>query len=289
MLKQLREKAGVSPEAARKAIGVSPNTLWRLETAQSVRLYPPMIERLCEVYGASEEVTQTLLGLIEEAKKPGWWHAYGDTIPKDFDLFLGLEEAAQRVVVFYMNGIPGLLQTDEYRRAMAWVLHPNKATEEIEQRIERNAKRRERLSDPKKFSLLAILSEAALRHRVGEPGIMIDQLQRLLEAGRLPNVSIRVIPLAVVGHLGMLVGNFTLLEFPRNKTEWLTEPPVVYVEGYTGALYLDKESDVRQYREACPLLERAALDEDASRELILEIVEEYRSELGSDTGEVVQE
>ncbi|MGW5108085.1 helix-turn-helix domain-containing protein [Nocardia sp. NPDC004123] len=277
-LRHLREKAGVGMTQACKAIEVSPQTMWRMEGGQSVKLKVVYIEALCRLYGASDDDTATLLGLIEEAQRTGWWHSYGDCVPVHFDLYLGLEEAAKRLTTWQVTLLPGLLQTTEYRRAMIWTVFPGMPTAAVEQRVEMTVKRQGRLHEAD-FVTTALLSEAVLHHQVGGPGVMGGQLSHLVALGKSPNVSIRVVPQQVGSHLGLQTGPFVLLEFPARtspdlRTKWV-EPPVVYVEGYTGALYLEKDSEIDSYRSALVEIKRHALDEQDTRDMLAQRAKEY--------------
>jgi transcriptional regulator with XRE-family HTH domain len=276
-LKKRREQSGVSSAVAARAIEVSPQTLWRMESGQQgPKLKELYVTVLCGLYGVDEEETAALVALVAEAKKPGWWHSYGDAVPADTELFMGLEEAATRLTSFQLALIPGLLQTPEYRRAVAWIEFPNHSTAELERLIDIHNQRQARLtSHTDSVELRVLIPESVLRHQVGGPGVMSSQMYHLAEVGRLPNVSIRIVPQAAGGHLGLLTGSFVLMEFPLHPASHLTEPPVVYVQGYTGALYLDQEGEIKQYRGAIKQIERVALDADESRELILEIAREY--------------
>ncbi|WP_330250495.1 helix-turn-helix domain-containing protein [Nocardia sp. NBC_00565] len=274
-LHDLRENAGITMDVAKAAISVGKQTIWRMETGQPVRLRFIDIERLCQVYGATQEQTEILLGLTEEAQGKGWWHAYGDAIPKHFDLFVGLEQAAVRLTTYQAALVPGLLQIPDYRREVIWAEVPNADTAEVERRIELAARRQDRLTDDSNpLALDVVLDELPLRRPIGSPEIMAAQLRHIAEVSRLKNVSVRVVPADAGTHPGLLVGTFVLLEFPKHPTAHLTEPPVIYVQGYTGALYLEKPEEVQQYRDAYTRLQRAALNEADSRRLILKIAEE---------------
>ncbi|MFI5537781.1 helix-turn-helix domain-containing protein [Nocardia sp. NPDC051900] len=275
-LRELRIESGVSAEYARDAIDVGKQTLWRMETGQPVRLHPLFIERLCKVYGASEERTAILLNLVEETKRTGWWHAFDDTILKDFNLFVELEATAKRLVSYQTTLLPGLLQTDEYRRALIWVRFPTMAGAEVERWIEAFRRRKSRLDNTRDpLRLDAVIDESALRRAVGGPSVMKDQLSHLLRVTTQPNISVRVVPLAAEAYAGLNVGSFVMLDFPEHPTAPLTEPPVVYMQGFTGNLYLEKPDEVRQYRQAYADILRSALDQEDSRALIRKIAEEY--------------
>lgn len=275
-LRELRENSGVSAEFARQAIGVAKQTLWRMETGQPVRLNPLFIERLCAVYDARADVTRTLLGLAEESHRTGWWHTFGDAIPKHSDVFVGLAEAAQRIISYQTMLLPGLLQTDAYRRVMTRVESPTMATPEVERRIELFTRRKARLTNADNpLTIESIMDECVLRRAIGGPAVMADQLDHLARVGALPNVSVRVIPLGAEAYPGLTVGPFVLLEFPKHPTAHLTEPPIVYLQNHTSARYLDKAEEVQHYQQAHADLQRSALNESDSRALIREIAQDY--------------
>jgi transcriptional regulator with XRE-family HTH domain len=280
-LETLRERADITREAAATAIASARSTIWKMETGQPVRFNPVLIERLCQLYNATEKETQVVLELVKETKgAKGWWQAFtDDTIPKDFNLFVGLEDAANRITSYQTTFLPGLLHTEEYKRALIWTEFPNKPAEDAERMLQVGLKRRSRLTDEcNPLTLNVFVDESVLRRTTGNTEIMTAQLRHLLEVGQLPNVSIRVVPASVGAYRALLVGMFVLLEFPRHPTADLTVPPVVYVQGFLGDLYLESADEVRQYRQACAELDRLALDEAGSRALIFKIAKEYDSE-----------
>jgi DNA-binding XRE family transcriptional regulator len=275
-LRQLRDEARITSDLARREIGVSQQTFWRMETGQPTRINRLFIEALCKLYNTDQKTTKALLALRDEAQNKSWWHTYSDAIPKEFDLFVGLEQAADSLVGYQPTLLPGLLQTTEYRQALIWVEHPSMSTEEVNRRLEVSARRQERLTAEREPARLdVIINEAVARHAVGGAAVMAAQLNHLAELGNRPNVSVRVVPIDARTHRGLFVGTFTILGFPPHRTTYLTEPPVVYLEGYTGDLYLEKEEEVTQYRKAFADIERSALDEEQSRNLFLRIAEEY--------------
>ncbi|WP_280455531.1 helix-turn-helix domain-containing protein [Nocardia brasiliensis] len=274
-LRELRANSGVSAETARAKIGVAKQTLWRMETGQFVRLNPLFIEGLCEMYGASEGVTSMLLELTEEARATGWWHEFGDVLPKSCELFTGLEDAAKRITSYQTTLLPGLLQTEEYHRALIWLRAPTMPVAEVERRIEMLNRRKARLYHPvHPRSLHVVIDETALRRAIGGRTVMAEQLNYLADAGELPHVCVQVVPLSVEAYSGLVIGSFELLEFPRHLTARLTEPPVVHLQGYTGAEYLERIDEVQRYQQAYIELQRSSLDELHSRWLLREIAKE---------------
>lgn len=278
-LKRLREQAGTPPGEAARAIGVSSQTLWRIETGQQkARLKELYVQVLCLLYGVAKEETRVLVGLVELCDRKSWVHLYEDVIPQVFELFIGLEEAAVRVTTFQLSVVPGLLQTADYRRAGILAEAPTASPTEVERQVELTAQRQSRIySDENPLEVVALLDESVLRRQIGGPSVMVQQIQHLLKLSRLPNVSIRVVPLGLGMHIGLQVGDFVLLEFPPHPTVYLSEPPVVYVDGFTGALYLERETEVRQYRLGLRGIGEVALGDIESKNLMTKIAREYEA------------
>ncbi|RKR88950.1 helix-turn-helix protein [Micromonospora pisi] len=271
-LRRLREQEARIPQVdAARALEWSVTKLWRLEGGElAVRALD--VKAMCELYGADEQTTVALTAIAPHTKSKGWWHDYAD-IPPWFELFIGLEEAASKLREYHTDLVSGVLQTREYATAVFSKNARHVATEEVERRVAVRMKRARLLTrlDPAAASFDIVLEESVLRRRVGSQRIMAGQLRRLAEAGELPNVSIRVLPLGAALHAGALVGgSFTILDFPRRE-----EPTTIYVEGLTGALYLDKQSEAEGYVWAFGDLSSAALDEASSRDLFWTIAREF--------------
>ncbi|WP_280706808.1 DUF5753 domain-containing protein [Kitasatospora sp. GP30] len=128
-------------------------------------------------------------------------------------------------------------------------------------------------SEPSSFDV--VLNEAVLRRPIGGDAGMVSQLERLREASELPNVTIKVVPFSAGLHLGVLTGAFGILRFPLNGDGSESEPPTVYADGFTGALYLDKPHEVERYDNVFRNLQQTALDDQASRRLISEVAGSY--------------
>jgi hypothetical protein len=255
---------------------MSSQTLWRLENGQIAQVKKMVIRALCDTYNAGEEDRQALLWLADEARKTGWWQSYGDAMFDNKDLYVALEQAALRITSFQLTLLPGIVQTADYRRTIARTYVPELSIEEIDRHVELLIKRQARhLESSDRFILEVVLGEAVLRNHIGGAAVMAAQLRELVRLSKRGNVMIRIVPLTTGDYLGLQVGSFVLLEFPKHLNPTLTEPPVVYVESYTGALYLDKPEEIEQYRRALSLIESAALNQVESRALLVRIAEEY--------------
>lgn len=275
-LLELQETAGLSRDTTARLAEIGQQTLWRLESGRTSEVKKPVIRALARVYQIADEELSNLLWLAEESRKDGWWQSFGSAISPDSSVFMSLEQSSSCITSFQLTLIPGLAQTPDYRRAMAQDYRPSLDSEEIDRHLEVLAKRQARLSDSEKpLKFVAWISEATLRHRIGGVSVMRTQVRHLHELSMLPNVSVRVMPLRTEGHLGLQTGSFVLLEFPRHLNPALTQPPIVYIENYAGALYLDKPAEIERYRGALTTLESAALDETESRMLLQQIEREY--------------
>ena len=131
-----------------------------------------------------------------------------------------------------------------------------------------------RAIDPPKIQVA--LNESVLRRPVGGPEIMAAQLDHLAQMADLPNVSLRVVPFSAGFHRGVLCGSFEILRFPLNGDGRDSEPPTVYADLFTGALYLDKPHEIERYTDAFSSIWQVSLDEPSSMNLIHQAAEELR-------------
>ncbi|MBV2355924.1 helix-turn-helix domain-containing protein [Streptomyces sp. J2-1] len=273
-LRDLRNASRLTVRAAAKQLEWSEPKIWRIETGQ-VSLRSLDVEAMCKVYGADAELTKGLMGLAKETKNRGWWHAYGDVIPEGFDLYIGLEEAAERLSWYEAELVPGLFQTPDYARALIKRSKPERNDAEVERRVHVRVTRQallRRVTAPPKVDV--VLNEAVLRRPVGGVEVMAEQLAHLVYLNELDSVSIRVVPYAAGLHEGLMSGPFVTLHFPSDGNGRNAEPPTVYVEGFTGALYLDKPNEVERYESAFTSIWGSALDEAGSTSLLKQAARE---------------
>jgi transcriptional regulator with XRE-family HTH domain len=272
-LKELRLEARITLDGAADALQCSRQKVWRIETGLgAVRGLD--VRAMCDLYAATPDLATALTGLATETKAKGWWHSYGDAIPEWFELYVGLEQAAARLREHDDTLVPGLLQTPAYTRGV-YRNRPNMPTEELEEVLDVRRRRQEILVRrlPKPPRLEWVLSEAVLLRCVGDSAVMAEQLARLIDRTELPNVAIRVLPLAAGAHYGALAGAFVVLDFPLvNRTT--PDPSVVYSESVTGALYLDRPAELAVFEKIWSSLDALALDEQQSKRLIYKIKEE---------------
>lgn len=269
LLKQLREQAGVSLMAAAQELEFSRARMYRIENGE-VPVRKHDVIAMCGVYGAPGHMTEVLIGLAQESKAKGWWHAYGDVVPAWFELYVGMEQAASRLRQYAPSVIPGLLQTREYAEFVfgRWT---NADPDAVAVRLERQSLLTR--SRPRAPRLEVIIDEGVLRRAVPDTLGMQKQLAHLVNVSTRPDISVRVVPFAAGPHQASSSGQFTILEFPAVGTA-SPEPTTIYCENLTGALYLDKLGEVDTYENIWATLDAIALSQSDSDDLIGAIIKE---------------
>jgi transcriptional regulator with XRE-family HTH domain len=246
-LRRLREERGLTRAEAGDRIRASESKISRMELGR-VGFKPRDVEDLLTRYGmAHGPEREALLAMVSQANSSGWWQPYHDVTPNWFSRYLGLEATATRIRTYEAQFVPGLLQTEDYARAVVRLGHGSAKADEIERRVGLRLKRQQEvLHRPDPPTLWAVVDEAALRRPVGGPKVMRDQIEALAGmASKDPHIRLQVIPLAAGGHPAA-GGSFTILRFG-------TQPhlqDLVYAEQLSGALYLEKREDVEVYYDA---------------------------------------
>ncbi|SDD88409.1 helix-turn-helix domain-containing protein [Actinokineospora iranica] len=273
-LRGLRNEARMGVRTAAVELEWSETKMWRIENGLT-SLRGLDVQAMCALYGAPAETTEALMALARETKAKGWWVSYGDVLPEGFDLYIGLEEAAEYLCGYWSELVPGLLQTERYARILIQTDNPGVDPAEIERRVQVRMARQTLLF--RRFRPLVLhiaLNEAVLRRPVGGPEVMAEQLRRLVELGQLPNVSVRVVPYAAGFHYGVLAGPFVKLDFPTNGNGQPLEPSIIYIDNFAGALFLEKPHEIRRYATAFTNIWDSVLDETESMNCIATVARE---------------
>jgi transcriptional regulator with XRE-family HTH domain len=266
-LRSLRASSGLTREAILERTGVNAATLYRIEHAR-VRPQTRTLRTLLDLYGVDRERQDELVGLLREARQRGWLHAYQSELPEHYTTYIGFEGEADTVWNYESLFVPGLLQTEDYARAVIRGGLPQASREEIERRVEVRIERQGVLENDNPLNLWCITDEAALRRQVGGSAVMQGQLRHLTEVSEVPHVTFQVIPFDAGAHPGM-PGSFILRQFAEAAI-----PDVIYIDTMAGELVLEEESDVRRYKLMFEHLRAVAASPDATRSLIASLVAE---------------
>ncbi|WP_083869527.1 helix-turn-helix domain-containing protein [Nocardia niigatensis] len=272
-LRELRQECGLSLADAARLLDRGAGTLQRLETGETERIQPDLVEELCRIYDSPEYI-EPLKGLAQQGNMKSWWHEYGDLIPAGFNVYVGLESAAERLTIYRPDMVSGLFQTPDYARGLDRVYFANEPAEALERRVQLRMRRQSLILRKRRPAMAQlVLDEAVLGRVVGGKRVMAGQLRHLAD---LPeNVTVRVLPGAAGFPLGQSTGPFTILDFAVNDHGEPSEPTIVYVESYMGAMYFERQAAIDLYRSAFGTLEKVALSETDSRHLLRRLAKEY--------------
>ncbi|MFK0293534.1 helix-turn-helix domain-containing protein [Streptomyces sp. NPDC090442] len=240
-LRRLRTAAGISREDAGRAIRGSHAKITRLERGQVGFKRPDLVDLLTLYKVLDPDRRAEFFELADQANSPGWWHEYSDVLEDWFELHLGLEEAAALIRTYQVQFLPGLLQTEDYAQAVTRIGYPNAPQEKVDRMVALRMERQKLLARPEAPRLWAVVDEAVLRRPFGGTEVMVAQLQYLLKAAQMPNVTLQIAPFSV-GANAAAGAPFSILRFSEPEL-----PDKVYLEQLTSALYLDKQESIDQY------------------------------------------
>ncbi|GGX60631.1 helix-turn-helix domain-containing protein [Streptomyces fructofermentans] len=267
-LLDLRERAGLKREEAARILRVTAATVRRMETAE-VALKIPYLQLLLKSYGVSDDEAEAFVALAEEANQPGWWQRFHDILPGWFSMYVSLEGAAALIRSYEPHFVPGVLQTEEYARGvMESGAIGQTRPEDIERHVALRMERQALLTRADAPRFWAVMDETALRRPVVGPEVMRDQIDKLLEAAKLPNVTLQVAPFSSGPHAGTY-GPFVLFRFAMPEL-----PDMVYSEYLTGAVYLDARAEVATHLEVMDRMAAQAATAHRTKEILLDLRKE---------------
>ncbi|MBT2206917.1 MULTISPECIES: helix-turn-helix transcriptional regulator [Actinomadura] len=263
-LRRLREIEGLTGEEVAGSLGWSSAKVSRVETAATL-VRPGDLGKLIDLYHVTGSHRERLLAMARGAEERGWWDAFPD-VGSDYADYIGLEAETQALRCYSAQSLNGLLQTEEYARALiGMVVDP--APGRVERRVDVRLRRQRRLREEPPVDLHVVLDEAAIRRRVGGPAVMKAQLEHLSALAEMPNVVIQVLPFDAGAHAAM-AGSFITLKFPHPQTD------MVFVELLRGSVYVEDEMEVYRYHLAFEQLRERAIPPDESSAFIRRAADE---------------
>ncbi|MFJ7120157.1 helix-turn-helix domain-containing protein [Streptomyces albogriseolus] len=260
-LRRLREAAGLTSRQAAALLGVAPAQITHIESALA-GVSEQRVRRLASHYACADAEFVDALVAMATDRTHGWWEEYRGLLPTPFLDLSELEHHARylrHVAILY---VPGLLQTEEYSRAVFSARLPELTAEELELRI-RHRKERQRFAIPYE----AVIHEAALRIRVSDRAASRAQLKRLLEVSDADHISVRVIPFDR-DDFPRASGTMTYVGGPLSKLD------TVVRDALHGTVFIDSEAQLNTYRTSFRKVEEASLDPEKSRDFIRRLAKE---------------
>ncbi|MGH3585653.1 MAG: helix-turn-helix domain-containing protein [Pseudonocardia sp.] len=269
-LRRLREEKGIGRAEAGAAIRGSASKMCRLELGRHGFKVRDVLD-LLDLYGLDDEdERESFVELVQEAKKPGWWHGYSDVVPSWFEQYVGLEQSASTIRAYEVQYVPGLLQTVDYARAVIGLEHYDAAYDDLDRRLKVRMTRQDILHRPvAPARLWTVIDEAALHRPIGGAATMRAQIEHLVTVSeRMPNVKVQLLPFSAGGHLA-LGGPITIVRFAEHDLD-----DVVYLEQLTGARYPEgREAD--RYKEIMDSLAIRAATPARTITLLKEMLDDF--------------
>ena len=267
-LRRLRTGAGLHLDQVAVRLGCSTSKISRLETGKGLPKATDVRE-LIKIYGvAADTERDLLLRLVRDSRTEGWWESYTEGVKPErifldpTNRYTALETDAVGLQSFDLSVLHGLLQTEDYARAVLSEQLPHHERHEIDQLVELRMRRQEALYRPDPLRLDMVVDESVLVRTVGNRVVMAGQMRHLLELTELPSVSIRIFPFRA-GMRRAHMGHFVILEIPDDLGS-----TVVYSEGHAGESFLDGASDVDVYDDVFTEVRARSLAVGASRDVV---------------------
>jgi transcriptional regulator with XRE-family HTH domain len=253
ILRGLRERAGLTGEEVGAVIERSGSWVSRIETGR-VGLRSRDLSDLLSLYKVEDPTVRSQLQtLAREGKRRGWWSQYADAVSGPYATYIGFEADAQALLVYEAAVVNGLLQTEDYARALiAGASLPPDPDDVVERKVKVRMERQELLTQPNPLTLRVILDESVLLRPIGGAEVYRAQLKQLIERSGLPNIAIQVVPFEGAPHPG-LTGSFTVVKFPSAD-----DPDIAYIEGASGDIFAESE-DALSFNEIFDHLSAIAL------------------------------
>ena len=263
-LRALREEANLTPKLVKEQTEIDPATLYRIESAK-VRPQRRTVISLLSAYGAEPAKRDELLELLKQSAEQGWLASYESELPELLVHYMSFESEARSIRNYETILIPGLLQTQAYAyAAVTQAGLPIADEEDVARRVEMRMQRQRLFERPDPLQLWAVIDESALHRMVGGEEVMIEQLQRLIDAGKAAHIVVQVIPFSAGAHAGM-PGSFAIIEFPDPQ-----DSDIVYSDSMAGDLFLEADAEIRRFAAVFEHLRAAALSPKDSARLITE-------------------
>ena len=272
-LRQLRREAGLTLREVAEPLRGSAAKVSRLERGASSPKERD-IEDLIVFFRVPDEKAREIRALLRQARESPWWSQFSDVTPNYLRRLIGLEGSAARIYAYENHVVPGLLQTEEYARAVIRAALPHADETTVERKVELRVSRQKVLQAAQPPTVRALLDEAILRRPVGDYGVMWRQLTHLRDVARRPSVRLRVVEFEQ--------GTGRVPHFPITRLHFGDGGPseLVYVEHLDSATYVTRPAELERYRGLLEEINEVASGWERTEELLFEAIEEYRSKDG---------
>ncbi|GII80232.1 transcriptional regulator [Sphaerisporangium rufum] len=267
---RLRDEAGMTHDDVCRHLEWSRGRLTHMEQNRWTRPDVSNVRLLLDLYKVTDPARrEAILNLARQSRERGWWQSYKDIFRGSLP---GFEAEATQVRAYEIAFVPGLLQTAGYANAIfraGQVLRD--AETECARLVESRLARQAILDRDDPPQLWAVIDEAALRKLVGGVRVMAEQLGRIIEMAKRPNITIQVLPDSAGAHVAMACG-FVILDFPHEM-----DPSLVYLETPTDSLFLERPEEVQAYTLIHNHVVAAALSTEDSISFMTDLIDRLSS------------
>jgi transcriptional regulator with XRE-family HTH domain len=270
-LRRARQQAGLTQEVVADEMDWSLSKIIRIETG-AVGVSRNDLSALLRLYGVTNPLqVRPLLELGRDARQQTWWSKYREALPPKYFQYIEYETAAAIIRSHETILVPGLLQTEDYMKAVADLELTTFSAKTIKAIVEVRTQRQDQiLNQPDAPLSFFTLDETVIRRFVSDARLARGQISRLLEISEYPRCTIEIVPLAAGLNRGMFEP-FALLEF-----EDPNDQDVLYLEGLHESMLSHGEVDtISAYRVLFEELRAASLGPGGTREFL----EQTRAEL----------
>jgi transcriptional regulator with XRE-family HTH domain len=274
-LKRLRTTDGRSLEDVAQALLISTSKLSRLENAQGSPQARD-VRDLIRLYEVESTLADRMMRWVSAARRQGWWSDYSfrsEGFAADLDVHVAYESEASVARNYTIPFFPALLQIEPYARALYRSLEPWRGQDEIDQLVRLRQGRQESLTDRAErpaLHTINVVHESALRQSVGDPAVLLAQLEAIEQAFERPNVELHVLPFSAALPFTATC-MWTYFEFDD-----ALDRDVVHIETHAGFRLLETAESLAQYRRYFDEIRRRSLNTQASRELVRQAIRETR-------------
>ncbi|MFD7262080.1 helix-turn-helix domain-containing protein [Streptomyces sp. NPDC059874] len=261
-LRKIREHAGLTPAQAAQLLGSDRTAIANIESGRS-GVSGERVRTWAGHYGCADTAYIEALAAMAEERSQGWWDEYHGVLSSGALDLAELEAHSTALRAVQIMHMPGLLQTEEYARAVFEEAVPTLSPASLRRQLSYRLKRRDVLDRPNPPQCTFLIHEAALRLEFGGAKVARAQLERLLEQSERENVTVRVIPFAAGGFPN--AGSSTLY-----ASGPVPQLDTVQTDTAHGPAFLDAETRLDNYRAILDRTEQRSLDPDRSRDFIHE-------------------
>jgi transcriptional regulator with XRE-family HTH domain len=270
-LRRLRRGARLTGKEVVTRLGWSEAKLSRIENGQT-RVKIADLDEFMELYGVSGPHRAELVALAEESRETGPLEELAGELPEGHAEFLRTESEAEAMWTWEPQVVPGLLQLEDYTRALVqlWPARLPRPAAEVERRVQTSRLRQRVLTRAPSLELLFVIDESVLLRGFAAPSVMRDQLLYLAEVSEQPNIELRVLTLR--GNQVISTGTFVYFRFPQ--VHGVSLPDTVALEHLHGTTFIDSELDVNTYQVFFGALRDNSLDAQESRDKLRRMARE---------------